>query len=224
LGLREEKKEQTRRLILDTADELFRSKGYAESRVAEICQRVRVSEKTFFNYFRSKEAVLTELAVEWFHRNGEAIGEPAGDSDSPLAALLADIALRLRVIERDREFLATVVAETGVLRPGGGHEADSPSEQILYELMTRFQEKCEGFRQAQKHGEIRDDVPAEEITGYYNALRNSIVGAWLREEEARPGELEARVMRALDVLLSGLRPRAARPRGELGRTPGVQPR
>jgi AcrR family transcriptional regulator len=156
LGLREEKKEQTRRQILDTADELFRSKGYGEARVADICQQVRISEKTFFNYFRSKEAVLTELAVEWFHRNGQA---------------------------------------------------DSPSERILYEFMTRYQEKCEGFRQAQKHGKIRDDVPAEEITGYYSALRNSIVGAWLREEEARPGELEERVMRALDVLLSGLKPR-----------------
>ncbi len=103
MGLREEKKEQTRRQILDAADELFRSKGYAASRVADVCQRVRISEKTFFNYFRSKEAVLTELAVEWFHRNGEASREEADEDDSPLAALLSNIAARLRVIERTGE-------------------------------------------------------------------------------------------------------------------------
>ena len=207
MGLREEKKEHTRRRILDTAEELFRSEGYGETRVADICSRVRISEKTFFNYFGSKEAVLTELAVEWFHGKGEAAQEAVAQGATPLEALVANIAARLRVIEQDRAFLALVVAETSVLRPGGGPEADSPSERILFELMTRFREKCEGFREAQKHGEIRDDVSAEEITGYYNALRNSIVSAWLREDEARPGELEERVMRALDVLLTGLRPR-----------------
>ena len=55
MGLREQKKDQTRQLIADTAWRLFADRGFDSVSVAEIAREAGVSEATAFNYFRTKE-------------------------------------------------------------------------------------------------------------------------------------------------------------------------
>jgi AcrR family transcriptional regulator len=54
-GLRERKKQQTRRLIADTARRLFVDGGFDRVTVAEVAVAADVSEATVFNYFPTKE-------------------------------------------------------------------------------------------------------------------------------------------------------------------------
>src|SRR5262245_11480173 len=63
LGLRERKKAQLRKRIADTALELLRNHGLDAATVDEICRRCEISQPTFYKYFPSKEAILTEHAV-----------------------------------------------------------------------------------------------------------------------------------------------------------------
>ncbi|WP_328604597.1 TetR/AcrR family transcriptional regulator [Amycolatopsis sp. NBC_00345] len=60
-GLRERKKRQMRRQLSDTATEMFLARGFDEVRVAEIAEACGVSEKTVFNYFPAKEALILDL-------------------------------------------------------------------------------------------------------------------------------------------------------------------
>src|SRR3954454_9227982 len=54
-GLRERKKQQTRRHLADTARRLFAERGFDAVTVADVARAAEVSEATVFNYFRTKE-------------------------------------------------------------------------------------------------------------------------------------------------------------------------
>ena len=59
-GLRERKKERTRRHIADTAARLFAERGYEQVAVTDVARAAEVAEQTVYNYFPTKEHLVTD--------------------------------------------------------------------------------------------------------------------------------------------------------------------
>lgn len=81
-GLRERKKRARRDALIDATHELIREKGLEQVTIEEICERVGVSVRTFFNYFDSKLDAVFGIAQTPFDREAAevyATGGPSGD-------------------------------------------------------------------------------------------------------------------------------------------------
>jgi AcrR family transcriptional regulator len=87
LGLRERKKQQTRRAIRETAMRLFLERGFERVSVAEVARAADVSEQTVFNYFPTKEDLVYERMDAFEHELLAAVRErPQGEP--PLRAFV----------------------------------------------------------------------------------------------------------------------------------------
>jgi AcrR family transcriptional regulator len=81
MGLRERKKEQTRRLIAETAWRLFADRGFKQVTVAEVAREAQVAVATVFNYFPTKEDLVYGRMESFEDALIQAIRErPAGES------------------------------------------------------------------------------------------------------------------------------------------------
>jgi AcrR family transcriptional regulator len=80
-GLRERKKQRTRRHIADTARRLFAERGFEAVTVAEIAREAEVAQATVFNYFPTKEDLFYSRLEEFEEQLLGAVGgRPAGQS------------------------------------------------------------------------------------------------------------------------------------------------
>lgn len=87
-GLRERKKARTRRLIADTAARLFAEHGFEQVAVIDVAREAEVAEQTVYNYFRTKEQLVTDRDQQIQDRLCELIrSRPSGVS--PAAAIRA---------------------------------------------------------------------------------------------------------------------------------------
>jgi AcrR family transcriptional regulator len=72
-GLRERKKARTRQLIADTAARLFAEHGYEHVAVSDVAREAEVAEQTVYNYFATKEQLVTDRDDQIQERLGELI-------------------------------------------------------------------------------------------------------------------------------------------------------
>ena len=64
LGRRERRKLEIRARVLEAAAQLFEEDGFHATKIAAICERADIAQKTFFNHFPTKQHLLREIARE----------------------------------------------------------------------------------------------------------------------------------------------------------------
>jgi AcrR family transcriptional regulator len=146
-GLRERKKERTRRDLAEAALALFRDKGFERTTVEEIAAACEVSSRTFFRYFESKDDVLFAGTLEQEAALLAALDARPAD-EPPLQSLQHAFVAIARGVEQERERSVAVhqiVAETPALR---GRLVDSIAswEVSVVEALARRSPQVPVFR------------------------------------------------------------------------------
>ena len=86
-GLRELKKQETRRRISDIATTMFLERGFDDVTVTEVAAAAGVSEKTVYNYFPTKESLVLDQTEGQIERLVSAVKD-RGKGVTPTAALV----------------------------------------------------------------------------------------------------------------------------------------
>lgn len=195
MGRREEQKAERRRTIFEAAVGLFRAKGYAATTVEEIAAAADIAKGTFFNYFPTKQAVLLHLNELQVARLRAAVAAaPELHRLSAREQVRTIFSALAAGIEGQREMVRVVAAETLLSPPALGE-----MQRLVNRDLDGMLAECVAAGQAS--GELRPDVPAEELAQLLRGIYFVTIVNWLDAEGA---DLAALLGRSLDLLMDGL--------------------
>ena len=190
VGLRERKKERTRRLLADVALDLFEANGFDRTTVDDIAAAAEVSPRTFFRYFATKDEALFDRADD-VQETFRALlaSRPA---DEPLLVALREIGIALiggDLVEADRVRRVLTLAHT------------EPALRRRYEALITMVEADLTDWAAGRLGVPPSDMRPLLLAAAVLAARRVAMDIWLES----PGEdLSDQVAHAIDLLASGL--------------------
>ena len=174
-GRRERKKMLSRQAILQAAQQLFTTKGYKETSVADIMNGADLGIGTFYNYFQSKEELLMNLLGGLVEAVDAALRQhrEAGDSAIQLLAAAGSEATAGFLDENLFVLPLFLSASERAGEPQQAHSSQPPQGEgpgqgpMTPGFKTIFEDI---IRQGQLAGEIRDDVPAELIAEMLHSI------------------------------------------------------
>ncbi len=191
-GLRERKKERLRQAILDTALQLFKDRGYEQTRISDIAASVEIGEATLYRYFASKEAIVNEISAMAMQMPREQ---------------LPDLRTDMRVEEHVRSVysgVATqVLANRWIFQLAGslptasnlfGSDDDAASGLGLHLQAL--------IREGQKRGEITGEIDSATLTDLFASMLSSTVLRWAKGEAS--AELQPRIEAVIRVFFRGV--------------------
>jgi AcrR family transcriptional regulator len=166
-GLRERKKQRTRRLLSETARRLFSEHGFERVSIAEIAREADVSEQTVFNYFPAKED-LVYSGLETFENQLLAAIRERPESQTVVAAFGAFILEPRGLFAAEDDAAAhELIALTRMI-------AASPAllarEQQIFARYTDTLARLIAEETGAKAGDLRPYTAASALIGVHRAL------------------------------------------------------
>lgn len=149
------KGDQTKALILETALEIFRERGYEETTMRAIAEKAGVSLGNAYYYFRSKE-YLIQAFYQRLHDEHFAASQPALENKDTLKArLLAVMRLRIDIMKPYHHF-AGVLFKTAAHPESPLNPFSDESDPVREQSIALFAKVLEGTK-----ARIPKDLKAE---------------------------------------------------------------
>jgi len=161
-----------RRAILDAAVRVFARQGYHATRVADIADEAGVAYGLVYHYFRSKEAVMTELFTERWSLLLDA-SEALYEEDVPAREKLAGIArFIIDSYRHDPELMKVIIIE--VTRAANSFGATHlPEIRHAYDFVSRI------VADGQREGLYRDDIDPDFVGMWFYGAIEQLLSGWV---------------------------------------------
>jgi AcrR family transcriptional regulator len=153
MNRRERKKEETRSNIIDSAIDLFERKGFQETSMEEIAEKVDVSKATLYNYFQDKGSILSAYFQSVIADYGKEI-KTSFEEKQPIHARLSKLLdFKNRIFGNNME-LSAIYFRYRLQTLFDNNPFDNPQRSGLENLVLKI------ITEAQENREIRSDIPA----------------------------------------------------------------
>jgi len=203
VGLREEKKKETRNALIAKAGTLFAAKGYQHVTTSEIARAAGIAEGTLFNYFKTKGDLF--LAAVMPDRPEEA-PLPAAMDDVHPAALAEAI---VRVLDRELAQLAHVrkalLQDYFAVVYGGGLSEGLHARSSLFAADERMLRSVSDLLHAQKqaHPTRLAALDVDMAVACIFGCVASLLSQYILMEQLRYEELKKSMFDQIRFLLTG---------------------
>jgi AcrR family transcriptional regulator len=187
------KGDQTKALILETALEMFRERGYDETTMRAIAEKAGVSLGNAYYYFRSKE-YLIQAFYQRLHDSHVAVALPALENDKTLKArLLTVMRTKMETMEPYHQF-------AGVLFKTAAHP-QSPLNPFADETDPVRQASIQLFEKVLEGTKVRvpDDLRAE-LPYLLWVYSMGIVLFWIHDSSTRHRRTYRLIDRTVELL------------------------
>lgn len=163
-----------RRAILDAAIRVFARQGYHATRVSDIADEAGVAYGLVYHYFRSKEAVMTELFIERWSLL-LAAGEQVMANDEPPRSKLSAIAgFIIDSYRHNPELMKVIIIEVT-------RAANSFGRTHLPEIRQAYDQVAQIVADGQRDGVFREDIDPDFVgMSFYGAIEQLLSG-WVFE-------------------------------------------
>lgn len=162
-GIREQKKSQTRKAILDAAIQLFAEKGFEQTSMEELARAAGIGKATIYGYFSTKNDIFFAYCEEEVDFAFSKL-EKKRDEDAPLAEQLVALMIgQLSYVTSNREFGRIFSRE--MLFPADQTAVASRDLDLKY--MTRL---TSVLGRGQQRGELPAETDLLLIMGHLHAL------------------------------------------------------
>lgn len=193
-GLRERRRDSTRRSLEDAALRLFARDGFDATTVEAIAAAAEVSPRTFFRYFATKDEVLNPERRARQARLRDAVAAAPLEGLDDLAVALAALADLADDLVADRELLLLqrqAVITSPVLRGR------------TYDVLQSWQQTL-AVALAARRGAPLDDLAALSAAAAGIGIWQAVVARWLDDRSGRDlGDLLAEAVAGLGQAGSG---------------------
>jgi AcrR family transcriptional regulator len=194
IPLRARNKQRVTQRIISAASELFKTRGYHPTTMNDIAEKAEISRGTLFNYFQSKEALLLPWGQEILEQHIQP--QLMTYLNTQPATWQAFKFLFTKMSENMREYPDVIPAfvreATRVCHPAPTGSAGKDVQEIFVQVL----------RYGQERGEIRTDLPLENMASYLSALQMSLFFRILKPTFTENSSLE--IDRMLAFLKRGL--------------------
>ncbi len=156
MGLREQKKQETHQSILKAAVRLFSRQGFAATSMDQIAAEINVSRSTLFNYFSSKDAIVTALAGPFESLYPQRIREICKEPASTAQRIEKALAVAAEYFIKYRDLNQAIYLELRRVR-ASEHDANKAAYRDYHNAFTELLER--GLEQ----GDVRNDIEVERM-------------------------------------------------------------
>lgn len=191
-SLRQRNHERIRQRILDTALALFSAQGYEQTTMDAIAERAEVGRATLFKYFPTKSSLLLPLSQQILFAELRPLVQSLLEQQPTTIEALRYYFDRIgKRIQELSDVTRALIKAIGMVEEDASEHV--PDFAATLNLILRY---------GQQHGEVRSDLPIEELTAYISILYGIIVNHVVKSDQME--SYAARVEQLLAFVGTGL--------------------
>jgi TetR/AcrR family acrAB operon transcriptional repressor len=197
-----EEADQTRQNLMDIALRVFLREGYLNTHLDTIAQEAGVTRGAIYHHFGSKLGLYNALAEGYTRQTHTMIADIIARGNSPLATLRSLILNTILIITSDEHYRA--VSELMIFKTGAAPELNEGIESKKRWVLTATEQLAGLVVDAQRQGEIREDVSPRDVAAGLLALQNGLTTLWIMNPQTINLSKSAEAI--VDHYLNGIAP------------------